>query len=170
MSGGLRKILLYGALAATLAAVWWSSRLPQNESEDHRAAVHARRNRPLHPHAATQTTGNAPGANLSRLSAAQVDAFAPRDWTPPPPPPPKPAPPPLPPPPMAPPLPYHYLGKLQESGHLVVFLDSNSRPIAVKGGEVLDGQWRVDEITPRMVRFTYIPLAQTATLNIGEAL
>jgi hypothetical protein len=71
---------------------------------------------------------------------------------------------------MAPPLPYRYLGKLQEQGHLVVFLDNNSRPIPVKGGEVLDGQWKVEEITPRQVRFTYIPLAQTATLSIGEAL
>jgi len=163
MNDGTRKLVLYGALAATLAAVWWSSRLPDEDAP----VVEMARAPSTHKLAVAK-----PGAvaTATRLSAARLDAFAPRDWTPPPPPPPKALPPPPPPPPMAPPLPYRYLGKLQESGQLVVFLDNNSRPVPIKGGEVLDGQWRVEEITPRMVRFTYIPLAQTATLNIGEAL
>jgi hypothetical protein len=167
MSGQLRNVLLYGALAATLAAVWWTSRQPDVEEDNGVAAT--RRATPGVKESKSAQPVNDATDYLTRLTVARLDAFAPRDWTPPPPPPPKYVPPP-PPPPMAPPLPYRYLGKLQEQGHLVVFLDSNSRPIPVRGGEVLDGQWRVDEITPRMVRFTYIPLAQTATLSIGEAL
>jgi hypothetical protein len=167
MSSRLRNIFLYGALAATLAAVWWSQRLPEDEDT---VVESTERVKPVIR--ADQPASSAAHAGLKkpvRLTGAKLDAFAPRDWTPPPPPPPKYTPPP-PPPPMAPPLPYRYLGKLQEQDHLVVFLDNNTRPIPIKGGEVLDGVWRVDDITPRMVRFTYIPLAQTATLNIGEAL
>ncbi len=163
MNSRLRNVFLYGALAATLAAVWWSQRLPEEDT----VVENTERVKPAIRFG--QPSSSAANEGLKkpvRLTEARLDAFAPRDWTPPPPPPP----PKYTPPPLPPPLPYRYLGKLQEQGRLVVFLDNNTRPIPIKGGEVLDGQWRVDEVTPRMVRFTYIPLAQTATLNIGEAL
>jgi hypothetical protein len=32
---------------------------------------------------------------------------------------------------------------------------------------VLDGQYRVDAIDPPLLEFTYLPLAQKQTLNIG---
>ena len=34
-------------------------------------------------------------------------------------------------------------------------------------GAVLDGQYRVDAIDPPLLEFTYLPLAQKQTLNIG---
>ncbi|MGA7178762.1 MAG: hypothetical protein WBX11_04130 [Thiobacillaceae bacterium] len=165
MNNRWRKLSLYGALAATLAAVWWSLRLPQDEEA---MVENIERAKPVAHSKKTSPSVAKDQKNRPRLSAARLDAFAARDWTPPPPPKLAALPPP---PPMAPPLPYRYLGKLQDQGHLIVFLDSNSlRPILVKGGEVLDGQWRVEEITPRLMRFTYLPLAQTATLSIGDTL
>ena len=72
-----------------------------------------------------------------------------------------------PPPPMAPPLPYTYMGKMTEQGQLSVFLTRNGKPYVARAGEVLDGQYRVDAINPPLLEFTYLPLAQKQTLNIG---
>lgn len=159
-----RTLILSLAFLATLAAVAWTA---YQESETS-ALVE-----PVEPrqYSRRQTASEAhqtPPHTV--LNQANRDAFAPRDWTPPPPPPPKALPPPPPPPPMAPPLPYRYVGKMLEDGHLMIFLDARGRTITVKGGEVLDGQWRVDGVEPRLIRFTFLPLAQTATLNIGDAL
>lgn len=161
-----RALVLTLALVATLAATAWTAYQEQKEPSDL-----------VEPVVRGQATDrpvvevrNPQAMQHTALNEASRDAFAPRDWTPPPPPPPKALPPPPPPPPMAPPLPYRYLGKWREDGRLVVFLKSGNNSILVKGGEVLDGQWKVDEIAPRMMRFTYLPLAQTTTLNIGDAL
>jgi hypothetical protein len=164
----MRNVLLYGALTATLAAVWWSLRLPREDVDVVDATPSISVKSPLIASRPGLTEPRSPQS--TRLSVGKYDAFATRDWTPPPPPAPKWEPPPPLPAPVAPPLPFRYLGKLQESGHLVVFLSSNTRPVLIRGGEVLDQQWRVEEISSRMVRFTYIPLAQTATLTIGDAL
>lgn len=160
-----RSLTLYGALVATLIAVGWTAR--QNEDKAGLVEPVVRTNEVAGPR---PSMSKAQAHQHTVLQAASEDAFALHDWTPPPPPPPKALPPPPPPPPMAPPLPYRYVGKLMEDGRLVVFLDANGRAIAVRGDEVLDGVWRVDMIEPRLIRFTYLPLAQTATLNIGDAL
>lgn len=160
-----RTLALSLALTATLAAVAWTAYQEKSASDLVEPVV---RNQGLNQQAVVVI--NPPPGSRTALNEASQDAFAPRDWTPPPPPPPKALPPPPPPPPMAPPLPYRYLGKWREDGRLVVFLKSGNNSILVKGGEVLDGQWKVDEIAPRMMRFTYLPLAQTTTLNIGDAL
>lgn len=160
-----RTLMLSLALTATLAAVAWTAYQEKSASDLVEPVV---RNQGLNQQAVAVI--NPPPGLRTALNEASQDAFAPRDWTPPPPPPPKALPPPPPPPPMAPPLPYRYLGKWLEDGRLVVFLRSGNRSVLVKEGEVLDGQWKVDEIAPRMMRFTYLPLAQTTTLNIGDAL
>jgi len=40
------------------------------------------------------------------------------------------------------------------------------QPIAVQAGQVLPGNWRVDEISDRLVVFTYLPLEMQSTLGI----
>ena len=69
--------------------------------------------------------------------------------------------------PVAPPLPFVYMGKMQEDGKTVVFLTQNDLPIIAKVGDVLGSNYRVDAIRPPLMEFTYIPLAQKQTLNIG---
>lgn len=160
----MRSLILYGLLSVTLAATWWTAR---NTADDSATVEAVERPESV---AARKHARTATAFVHTTLNPAVRDAFVTRDWAPPPPPPPKALPPPPPPPPVAPPLPYRYLGKWLEEGRLVVFLQAGNRSTPVKGGEVLDGQWKVDEITPRSVRFTYLPLAQTTTLNIGDAL
>jgi hypothetical protein len=93
----------------------------------------------------------------------QADLFPRQTWVPPPPP----YTPPPPPPPAPPPLPFKYLGRWVEGGQLTVFLVQGGQPIPVAAaGQVLPGNWRVDEITARSVVFTYLPLDMQSTLGI----
>lgn len=95
------------------------------------------------------------------LPPAAADPFAPVSWYVPPPEPPA-APPP---PPSAPALPFTYLGRLEEDGQTLVFLAGSQRHYAVRPGDVLESQWRLEQAQgPRLV-FRYLPLDQTRTLE-----
>lgn len=105
-----------------------------------------------------------------------LDAFAPRSWARPPPPLPAPAPvaaveAPPPPPPQAPPLPFKYLGRLEEApGATRWYLLAGERLVVASVGDEIDGRYRVDGVSadqPLLLRFTYLPLAQAQTLAIG---
>ncbi len=109
-------------------------------------------------------------------ASAPLDAFAPRSWTraaPALPPPPPPAPVELPPPapPQAPPLPFRYMGRLEEAaGATRWYLLAGERLIVASAGDEIDGRYRVDGVLPDqplLLRFTYLPLAQAQTLAIG---
>jgi len=101
-------------------------------------------------------------ASAERLPRMQANLFPRQSWVPPP----KPYLPPTPPPPKPPPLPFKYLGRWVEGSRLTVFLMQGEQPIAIKQGQVLSGNWRVDEITERSVVFTYLPLDMQSTLGI----
>jgi hypothetical protein len=105
-----------------------------------------------------------------------LDAFAPRSWARPPPPLPAPAPVAAveaapPPPPQAPPLPFKYLGRLEEApGATRWYLLAGERLVVASVGDEIDGRYRVDGVSPDqplLLRFTYLPLAQAQTLAIG---
>ncbi len=164
MNAGMRKVLVFGGLILALAGSYWVSR------EDTEPAAGTDKSRATSGRLSKGQTGSPTEPAQNGLGDAQHDAFAARDWTPPPPPPPKPPPLAPPPPPTAPPLPYRYLGKWKEDGQLIVYLQIGNQAYPVKGGELLNGQWRVDEVNERSIRFTYVPLDQTASLNIGEPL
>lgn len=70
-------------------------------------------------------------------------------------------------PPRAPPLPYVYMGKSIGQGQITVFLTRDEKPYVAKLGDVLDDQYRIDAINPPLLEFTYLPLAQKQTLQIG---
>jgi len=40
------------------------------------------------------------------------------------------------------------------------------QPIAIQAGQILPGNWRVDEVSDRRVVFTYLPLDMQSTLGI----
>lgn len=104
-------------------------------------------------------------------AAATRDAFAAKSWfvaPPPPPPAPPPAPPPPPPPPQAPPLPFKYIGMLEESAERTVwYLVQGERLIVAAAGDVIDGSYRVEGSQAGQLQFTYLPLDQRQTLAIG---
>ncbi|MDC8785702.1 hypothetical protein [Roseateles koreensis] len=95
-------------------------------------------------------------------------------WSPPPPPAPPvvaKGPPPPPPPPVAPPFPYQVMGRLVDGVEAQVFLVSANRSIAVKVGDVVDAQWRVENISEQgALKLLWLPgrLTQTMALRASS--
>lgn len=155
-----RQRLLAAALVATLAATFWPAGEDPVEGVVRSAPRHAQPASPAAAEARVQT--DVPAVVAERLPRMQADLFPRQTWVPPPPP----YTPPPPPAPAPPPLPFKYLGHWLEGGRLTVFLVQGKQPIPVEPGQVLPGNWRVDEITARSVVFTYLPLDMQSTLGI----
>jgi hypothetical protein len=90
-----------------------------------------------------------------------IDPFRNKSWyvAPPPPPPPK---------PVAPPLPFQYLGKLNDDGQICVFLNHQDKYLIARTGDVIDGIYRVEEIAGSRMTFLYQPLKEKQVLAIGS--
>ena len=159
-----RHLALGGALAATLAATAWVATRPDDEAA---TAVVAPARRPA---PAASPAASAPAASAAVSAPAREPwAEAPPEqlaaWQPPPPPPPPPAPPPPapapPPPPMAPPLPYQMIGRVVEGEGAkaveVALLTGPNRALSVKRGDVIDGQWRVEQVSTSGITLTWLP-------------
>jgi hypothetical protein len=170
----VRSTLTIAALAVTLGAVYWASRL--DGSEEKVEVVADSRPRP----AASDTPRASYGSgelDLERLRRGpsadpSVDPFALRNF--------RPAPPVVkrpialpeaevapPPPPQAPPLPFSYMGKLAEGDSTTVFLSMGDRNLVVRPGDVIENNYRVEEVTDVAVVLTYLPLTVQQTLPIG---
>ena len=172
-----RRALLFAAAMLTFAAVRWVDGNEAPDATRHRSAA-----APVERTAASavrmreEPRTDAPAIDLTRLKrsgrGASADAFAARSWEPPPrkmtareieaqreaiPPPP---------PPQAPPLPFSYVGKFVSEGGTTVFLAREGRDIAVASGAVIEGAYRVDEVTEDTVVFTYLPLNQRQTISL----
>lgn len=78
-----------------------------------------------------------------------------------------PAPAPLPPPPAAPPLPFTYFGRLAgPTGATSVFIASGSALLPVKPGDVIEGRYRVEQVSDEEIVFVYLPLGQRQILRV----
>lgn len=99
----------------------------------------------------------------------EQDPFAGKSWyVPPPPPPPQPKVAQEAPPPTAPPLPFRYMGRMQEEdGQAMVYLTQGTRAYSVSQGDTIDGTYRVESISPAQVTLVYLPLNIRQRLNIG---
>lgn len=161
MKPTLRQLLLFGALAATLAAVYWVNR--GGDADTVQVVV-----RPRHPVMAAATKTASPPATPTALQArfaiAARDLFPSQTWYIAPPPP-RPVPPP---PPQAPPLPFRFLGLWQEQGQTAVFVSDGPRDLILKAGDTVDGHYKVEDIGHGAVRLVYLPLNQIQTLSFGE--
>jgi hypothetical protein len=85
-----------------------------------------------------------------------------------PPPPPKPVPVKVepPPPPAAPPVPFFYMGKLEQAPQATqVFLTANNKVLSVVVGKNVDTLWRLDKEEAHTLTFTYLPLGLTKVLS-----
>ncbi|MBV8034564.1 MAG: hypothetical protein JOY88_05780, partial [Pelomonas sp.] len=75
------------------------------------------------------------------------------------------APPPLaaapPPPPVAPPAPYQMIGRVVEGEGAkaveVALLTGPNKSLSARRGDVIDGQWRVEQVSDSGVRLTWLP-------------
>ncbi len=154
------------ALIVTLAAAFW----PGSEDSDERVETARRVGRQAAPATVPvsilakpgMSTPQAAPAAQERLAKMQANLFPRQTWVPPP----KPYIPPPPPPPKPPPLPFKYMGRWVEGGQQTVFLLQGEQPIPIQAGQVLQGSWRVDEISDRQVMFTYLPLDMQSALGI----
>lgn len=61
-------------------------------------------------------------------------------------------------PPAPPPLPFTYLGNVQEGGYTVVFLSKAQRLYTVRKGEIFDGQYRLEDVGSGRIELVYLPL------------
>jgi hypothetical protein len=99
---------------------------------------------------------------LPRLAPAKVShaLFTAHEWLPPPP---KPQPPP---PPQAPPLPYTYVGSLQDvpEGSTVILMQQK-KVLMPRLKSQVTAQWRLDREDEQSVYFTYLPLNQAVVLS-----
>jgi hypothetical protein len=159
MNSGARRLLWGLAIAGTLVAVAWV------DSIDEEVAAPGPERRGGERKAGDKATP--PVLRLEALDARGLDApkgdlFAARSWyvAPPPPPAPKPS---------APALPFTYAGRMVEDGAATVFLSARDRNHAVRSGDVIDQQWRVDAIGATTMTLTYLPLNLAQTLNLGAA-
>jgi hypothetical protein len=180
-----KKWIVLSAGCASFAAAYWF-----NASDSHtdiveprskeKAARVARAPGSAATVAGTAATIQMPARNSS-MSKSGADIFSSRSWLPLAPPlPPPPAPPPPQPPappivpleapkPVAPPLPFGFIGTLDEKGKArQVFLSKGDQLIVVKTSDVVDATYRIDQITDTSVLITYLPLNQQQTLAIQQ--
>ncbi len=68
-----------------------------------------------------------------------------------------------PPPPMAPPFPHAWVGRFNDSAKRAIVAGTDSTWV-VGVGDVIDGQWRIDQIQERQMNLTYLPLQQHQTV------
>lgn len=190
-----RHYALAAGLAVSIAAALWAAQIEPEEADLARP-VTAQRRAPVPAGVApagvaasaakpgmvaASPAALATGKELAPVPApnwapAERGAWAPAAesqfaaWAPPAPPPPPPAPPPPPPAePVAPPFPYQLIGRLVEAEGAVALLSSPAKTLAVKTGEVIDGQWRVDQIHERGLNLTWLPAKLTQSVNFRAA-
>lgn len=153
-----RQQLIFGALAATLAAAAWVSLQDSPRPVPGMAA--GQRPAPgaaaaplvdlrLSPRlaAAGAVTDPFAAASLAAGSVPRAGAKQPK--------------------PVAPPLPFIFLGKYVEGDSVRVFLDDGEALHMVKVGDIIDMNYRVDRID-NAVRITYLPLNEAQILPIGD--
>lgn len=94
-----------------------------------------------------------------------LDAFRPRSWQPP-------APAPRPAPvakPNAPPLPFTYLGRIEEDGATTVYLRRGEDVVLAQPDKAIDSTYRLEEVAADRLVFTFVPLQQQQVLSLGAA-
>jgi hypothetical protein len=120
--------------------------------------------------AAAPAAPNLPTRSRIQQSASK-DPFAARGWLPPPPPP---APAPVvtvdatpPPPPMAPPVPFKFVGLIEEkAAKPAAFIAKGDALFVVHVGDVVESLYRVESFNSAQVVVTYLPLQQRQTIEV----
>jgi len=74
-----------------------------------------------------------------------------------------------PPTPVAPPLPFRYLGRLDDGERRAVFLEEGKNVYSVAVGDMIDQRYRIERITDTAVTFRHVLLGTEQTLPIPKA-
>ncbi|MGE8186770.1 hypothetical protein [Pseudomonas sp. NPDC086278] len=70
--------------------------------------------------------------------------------------------------PSVPPMPFQFVGKLDDRSDLQVFLQNGEKIYVVRKGDVIDDTWRIEGISDAELRFVYLPLHVSQTLSVGS--
>ena len=68
--------------------------------------------------------------------------------------------------PEAPPLPFRYLGQMDDGGRKLVFLAREDAQLTVQAGQTIGKEYRVDEIARNEITLTYLPAGIRQSLAI----
>ena len=174
----VRPAVIAGAGAVVLAAGLHFA--PSNGDGVVQSVAHAGGS-PANPGPATEAAHPAPapaGPGAPSLptrnkidQSAAKDPFAARGWLPPPPPPP-PAPvvpvvAEAPPPPTAPPVPFKFVGLIEEkAAKPAAFIAKGDALFVVHVGDVVENTYRVESFNSAQVVVTYLPLQQRQTIEV----
>ena len=71
--------------------------------------------------------------------------------------------------PSVPPMPFQFVGKLNDRSDLQVFLQNGEKIYVVRKGDVIDDTWRIEGISDVELSFVYLPLHLSQTLSVGSA-
>ncbi len=172
-----RRVMIYGAALAGAAALFIFG-----DSTPDSGVAEAVERAPVQATAPAIVASKAPGSAPEPLILRVQDRtaligdddnlqagamFGTQDWNPPPAAQAPAAPPPPPPPPTAPPLPFTFIGKAVSDGAMEVYLARSGTTYIVRENMVIDGTYRVDDISPPTLKLTYLPLNQVQQINIG---
>lgn len=156
-----RAMVLAVGLVATLGAVKWVDSREKSLVASGPDAVH-------HPNIRNPSLPKIE-VDLSKLnrdlgSDEVGELFTTKSWQPP-----------TPPPalsksePVAPPLPFTYIGRLEETEGSTVFLSRDNRNYVVRTGDTLDNTYQVKEISDHAVIMTHLPTGISQTLIVDGA-
>jgi hypothetical protein len=154
-----RSLVLILALAVTALLAFWP--MPEDEAG---LVDPVRKSHPAAARSGGAAAAPAKAEPVVRFAVLDGDLFPSQTWRPPPP---KAKPvKPLPPPPPEPPeFFFSYFGRWVEAGKEVIFLKQGERLMRTAVGEVVAGQWRLDQVGPGGLVFTYLPLNMQKTLR-----
>jgi len=71
--------------------------------------------------------------------------------------------------PSAPPMPFQFVGRMDDRSDLQVFLQSGEKIYVVRKGDVIDETWRIEGISDVELSFVYLPLHLSQTLSVGSS-
>ncbi|NUU38914.1 hypothetical protein [Pseudomonas sp. C2B4] len=71
--------------------------------------------------------------------------------------------------PTAPPMPFQFIGRMDDRTDLQVFLLSGEKIYVVRKGDVIDETWKIEGISDMELSLVYLPLHLSQTLSVGSA-
>ncbi|HWD30630.1 hypothetical protein ACIKP7_04605 [Pseudomonas caricapapayae] len=71
--------------------------------------------------------------------------------------------------PTVPPLPFQFVGRLDDRNDQQVFLQSGEKLYVVRRGDVIDDIYRIEHISATELSVVYLPLHLSQTLSVGSA-
>ena len=70
--------------------------------------------------------------------------------------------------PSVPPMPFQFIGRLNDRSDLQVFLQNGEKIYVVRKGDVIDEIWRIEGISDVELSLVYLPLHLSQTLSVGS--